>query len=377
MKLVPYIRRMIPASMVSLLRRHGKSFDPSQFRAWWKDFSTSVQGKKLPAELVSMMDYYVESPSIESASDLWRQLSRQNLIQMANEGLEGYRQSIAKRCYWGDKNLSSSQIQSLLANADKISVDLPLSEVFRLNSFCTPAESVQQNICIILMLDHLIKAGHKDAILRMGDSLEGSPSFIRYLEKNVTQDMLNSILEVDAIDQTKRIPNKASLLEIGAGQGRTAIGMIKHLSPSRYVIVDIPPALFLSQSHLAKIFPDRRLFAFRNFSNFDKVRSEFEKSQLMFLMPHQLSLLDRRQFDLVLAIDCLHEMEDRTIREIIEHAGRVGRHFYFKAQSKQWAQLDTKPRGMYDYPIPHTWKSIYHENCGVPNEYFHAFYQVS
>ena len=58
------------------------------------------------------------------------------------------------------------------------------------------------------------------------------------------------------------------IIEIGAGYGRLAYVFVKARPGCKYWIVDLPPALYVSQQYLSAVLPDRKVFTFRHFENF-------------------------------------------------------------------------------------------------------------
>ena len=60
--------------------------------------------------------------------------------------------------------------------------------------------------------------------------------------------------------------------------------------------------------YLASVFPERRVFRYRDFERFEDVAEEFDKAQIAFLLSCQLPRLPPKSTDLVLNISSLHEM---------------------------------------------------------------------
>ncbi len=50
-----------------------------------------------------------------------------------------------------------------------------------------------------------------------------------------------------------------SILEVGAGYGRTAYALLNLYPHATYTIVDIEPAILISRWYLTQLFPDRDL----------------------------------------------------------------------------------------------------------------------
>ena len=152
--------------------------------------------------------------------------------------------------------------------------------------------------------------------------------------------------------------------------------MLKFLPNTKYIIVDIPPALFISQTHLSNAYNKKKIFFFRPFNTFEEVENEFYSSEIIFLMPDQLDLLPNKIVDLFLAIDCLHEMKKKQVQSYFDQVNRLAKHFYFKCWEKTIVPFDGITHLKKDYPIKSNWDKIYKEKCEVPSEYFEALYQI-
>ena len=52
-----------------------------------------------------------------------------------------------------------------------------------------------------------------------------------------------------------------------------------------------------------------------NVNNEMDLIDSLEKNDILFIFPHQIKLFPRKTFDISLAVDCLHEMEKKIIKE--------------------------------------------------------------
>ena len=66
----------------------------------------------------------------------------------------------------------------------------------------------------------------------------------------------------------------------GRAYGRTAYVFMTLQPGCRYILVDIPPALYVAQRYLSAVFEDRKIFAFRSFNSFDQVRDEIAEAAI-------------------------------------------------------------------------------------------------
>lgn len=123
----------------------------------------------------------------------------------------------------------------------------------------------------------------------------------------------------------------ATILEIGAGYGRIPYVLLAEGEIKKFIIVDIPPALYVSQLYLTNIFPGKKIFRFRPFENFTEIQKEFEEADLVFLAPDQFELLPSKSVDITIGINCFQEMVDEQIISYFNLIDRTSSYLYLKA----------------------------------------------
>jgi putative sugar O-methyltransferase len=204
----------------------------------------------------------------------------------------------------------------------------------------------------------------------------GNPITINYNNKKISFALLNSILEVDVILKNIELKGQHSFLELGAGSGRTCIAMCKTKKNIKYIICDIPPALYISQENVSREFPEKEIFKFQSFESFDDVKEDILSADIVFISPEQLQLMPDKFINTSIAIDCLHEMTNESVMEYFEQFNRISDTLYFKSQVKQWADTSHKSLDIDTYPIRDNWTKVLHERSIIPNDYFNAIYKM-
>jgi putative sugar O-methyltransferase len=204
----------------------------------------------------------------------------------------------------------------------------------------------------------------------------GKPPCIEIGGRRVSQDMLNSVLEYGAIKEGRALGPAPVVMEIGAGSGRTAYCFLKLLPRARYIVVDVPPALFIAQYFLSSQFGERRIFTFRPFRSYAEIANEFEAADIVFLMPHQLEAIDKADVDVCIAIDCLHEMTQDRVEYYFRQASRLAHNIYFKCWLNTSEPADGIRWSADTYPVPPGWRKAYQRTCAVPAEYFEAYFHI-
>jgi len=355
-------------------RLNKKQIYKAEFEPWWSEFSRK---KNLPHELVSMVNYFITTPSFHRSSKYWNWLNKKNIEQIAEQGYKNFKQTVAVNYFTWLGGLDTDYAQNLVEESGQIQIDVPLKELLKKHSNFSLQNSVLFNIITVLLLDYVIKNGGGEYVNLLEEPVDGNPPFLNFRGKRISQDILNSILEYLSISDGCNISKVHSVLEIGAGSGRTSFCMLKLLPGIKYIVVDIPPALYISQRYLSSVCRDKKVFVFRPFKYFREVEHEFAASDIIFLMPDQIELLPDKIIDLFLAIDCLHEMKKEQIELYFNHVDRLASRFFFKCWQKTKVPFDGIIYNSEDYPVKENWTEVYNRRCKVPSTYFEAFYDIN
>ncbi|MHB8246190.1 MAG: putative sugar O-methyltransferase [Acidimicrobiales bacterium] len=175
--------------------------------------------------------------------------------------------------------------------------------------------------------------------------------------RRISQDLANSALEVAAIVRALdgRVPS--SLLEIGAGYGRTAYALLSRFPEATYTIIDIEPAIEISRWYLSKLFPARRL---------------------RFLLPDDANELEDGAIDLALTISSLQEMTPEQLGMYLNYLDRVaaGGVVFLKQWATWYNPVDEFKSCFDDYPIPSSWSLVFKERAPVQTSFIEAAWRV-
>jgi putative sugar O-methyltransferase len=207
---------------------------------------------------------------------------------------------------------------------------------------------------------------------------EGNPPALYLRGRRISQDLGNAVLEFQSIARSGiDLSSTRTILELGAGYGRTAYVFQRLLPTARYIIADIPPALYLSQRYLSNQFSDRPILQYRPFTAFSEIETEFERARLCFLLPHQVELLPSKSVDLFINISSFHEMRPEQLRYYFHQVDRLaGGYVYLKQWKRTTIPFDEITLEQKDYPIPASWKPVFARECAVQTRFFEALYQA-
>jgi putative sugar O-methyltransferase len=230
-----------------------------------------------------------------------------------------------------------------------------------------------------MLLKHYVAQHDPRKLLeRIGEPMIGNPLAVDDDGTTVSQDICNSVHEFYSSTRFGDPDREGfSVFDLGAGYGRVGYIFLKALPSCKYTVIDIPPALYVSQSYLSAVFPEAKIFAFRPFASYDEIKDEFESARIRFIGAHQVKLLPDDAADLFLNISSLHEMTMEQVAFYLSQIDRLTRgHFYFK----QWRRSRAVANGCRilegDYPIPQRWSEVYRERHPVQRMFFHTLYSV-
>jgi putative sugar O-methyltransferase len=189
------------------------------------------------------------------------------------------------------------------------------------------------------------------------EPLLGAPLPVPWRGRLISQDLGNSSLELAAIHRALQGRRPTSILEIGAGYGRSAYALMNCYPEATYTIVDIEPAIEISRWYLAELFPSERL---------------------RFLQPEEIAELAPGSFDLAVSISSLQEMTPKQVDEYLRALDRVARGG--TVYLKQWISwrnpVDEIELKFDDYPIPAGWASVFHERAPVQTNFAQAAWAI-
>lgn len=314
-------------------------------------------------------------------SRFWEVLNDQNVEQLESGGYDNFKQTIAGNYFTWPVGLRTDQFRYLLRRTSP-AVWPPMLRGLLTYDGTLQATRRQQfvlHMFTVMMWKFAEKNDRKQLLNEMEEPSQGNPVQIRVGGKFVSQDLANAILEYYAIVSHFDVATSArsTICELGAGYGRNAYVFAKALPRCRYIVVDIPPALYVAQRYLSSVFPERRVFEFRCFEDYCAVEKQLEEADFAFLLPHQAALLPEKSVDLFINISSLHEMKPSQIDAYIQLIGRLTKGFFY---TKQWFVSKNPHDNVVikhtDYPIPASWRELYLRPARVQTTFFEAMYAI-
>jgi putative sugar O-methyltransferase len=218
-------------------------------------------------------------------------------------------------------------------------------------------------------------------IERLEESELGRPIVVCHRRRRISEDLANSLLEYASIAvhvPEHRLEN-ARVIDIGAGYGRFADLFLMAHEEARVLVVDIPPALALSQAYLTARHPDLPAHRFARGIDAAALHEAISRSQLGFVTPNQFASLAPLGFDLVVNVSSLHEMTHEQVAEylrLIDYHAAGG--FFYTKQWGHWRnEIDDVDTDRDSYPYPATWRRLLDRTPVAQPAFFEALFAVN
>jgi putative sugar O-methyltransferase len=331
-------------------------------------------------EVRAMFDEFPRFREEVLPSRYWQELNGKNLRQLADSGYGNFKRTLARNYFTWIVNPLNYQVRFLMREAGIFrSVAIFFGALFApRHEFLKRRHTVYYNMLTELLWQYVEQIDSERLLDRLTEPAEGNPPRVMRNGRLISQDLANSVLEYREIlhaDVDRR--EVRNILELGPGYGRTAYVFLALQPSCRYILVDIPPALYVAQRYLSAVFPDRRSFQFRPFTSFAEIHDEFEDASILFLTPNQLELLPDKYVDLFINISSLHEMRMDQVRYYFGEIDRLTRkYFYFKQWQETTVPFENETIREADYPVPADWHLINRQQCAVQHKFFEALYEL-
>ena len=341
-------------------------------------FWNKLDKTNLPKELIKTFDLYLNSPSYNWSSKMWRHMIMLHMNLIASGKYKNY-ENIMSRLYFTWTEIDEDLIKDSCKNIQHNKIDLNVN-LFKKQDNLDWTGSINHNLILLLLYENIkskkvFKYLNK---IKKNDSIVEHSLNINDLE--ITQDNLNALSEYEKIENLldKLDVKKKRFLEVGAGSGRTAKVILSINNDAKYVIADLPPAINVSFNNLKTSFPNKKVA--KGFElNQEDLNIAFDKNDILFIFPHQIKFFSKKTFDISIAIDCLHEMKRRIVKDYMINFENVSKLVYFKVW--EYAGLPYSFYQYYsvhrkeDYFIKDHWKEHLKKRCIYPSKFFELGYE--
>ena len=320
-------------------------------------------------------------PEIYLPSKFWQQLNAKNIAELESAGMRNIKRTLAQNYFTWIVGIRSPLFRSIAENTSfsgwvEVLKNLPfyssesglgIRRYYELQIFTRLIWLLAESYDSLKFLDRIFEPEF------------GNPFRVNFRGRLVSQDLANSLMELYAITEIQRpaLTEYFTVCELGAGYGRNAFVFLKAFSNCKYIIVDIPPALYVSQAYLSEVLPEKRIMRFKDFTNFEEIREEYEKSDLIFLLPHQAQLLKPKSVEYFVNISSFHEMTFLQIEAYFALVDRLTCGYFYM---KQWRNFHNLKDGITvkqtDYPCKDDWKRLYTRTSPSHPLFFETLFHI-
>ena len=146
------------------------------------------------------------------------------------------------------------------------------------------------------------------------------------------------------------------------------------------MVADIPPALYINYLRIKNSFKDLKIVMCNNAKTKEELEKLIHENDVLFVFPHQLEFFNENFFNISIAIDCLHEMEKKTIKKYMQIFNKKSQFLYYKVLSETYVPYDynnyLNANSEGDYQINANWDLIFKEKCICPSDYTEIAYKI-
>jgi putative sugar O-methyltransferase len=194
------------------------------------------------------------------------------------------------------------------------------------------------------------------AVMAVGEPLLGNPPPITWGGQLISQDLANSALETSAIRRAMKGSDPGSIVEVGAGYGRTGHALLSIYPNAKYTVVDVEPALSLSRWYLTTLFPDR---------------------DLTFLIPEEATPERLGRVDLSVSISSLQEMTREQVDGYITLFDSITDKVVFLKQWKHRTNWSDRIAWKFSkLALPPRWRLEFWETSPVQTDFAQAAWSI-
>jgi len=347
-------------------------------------FWSNLKIDKIDNELKKIVDNYLSSESLKFSSKYWNKINISNLNQINNLGIEKFHTTLSNT-YFAWNAIDDNFINGLFDFFKESEIDsLNTKILLKKHENFTITQSLDYNLITFLLYQYLKKNNYLDdlKILESNNFMFESAPILNIDSLKLTQDKLHSLIEYIEIKKIINDQNlKLNYLEVGAGSGRTTETIIKlDKRVNKYVIADLPPALYVNYLRIKNTFKNLNVKMCENVNSNKDLQKLINENDVLFIFPHQIKYFSDNFFDISLAIDCLHEMEKKVINKYMDLFNLKSKYLYYKVWEESYVPycfnhyLNASSKK--DYFIKSNWKQVFNKRCICPSNYIEIAYKI-
>ncbi len=349
----------------------------TNFNYFWKKQDKT----KLPNELCEIIDTFSKSDSKEFISGWWKYNNIKDIKSLSKIGIDNYGEIFFHYYTW--YGWTDEEINELLISLQDKKYYHNI-DIYKKHKSLSNNKSFLLNILLYTLYNLLVETKEFKYLNNLSDETfcKNSHPFIKIDNNYISHDKVNSLLELSEINKLNFISNNSKILEIGAGSGRIADTILSIYPKIKYVICDIPLAIYVSFYRLKKRFNDsKKIFLAININNEEDLKKIISENDIVFIFPHQLKYLERKSIDLTISISAFHEMEKKVIKFYMDQINRISYKLYFTVWKKTLIPFSLKGTILYankeSYHINDKWTEVSNKKSYFPNTIIQKAYLIN
>jgi putative sugar O-methyltransferase len=340
------------------------------------DRPAAVQGERmhsddsdLAAIIEEMYQGVATGPDIYRPGRFWHELMAANREMLSTGGIANFKRTVSNNYYnWLVTSLRDGQVRRavrgwlqrptlapLLNHLEGPATDLRTTD--REGSFTlSRAASWRYKLFVGAIWETARRGDTQGLTERLSEPELGNPIRIRRRGRLISQDLANSILELNFVARTGVVRGGSRVAELGAGYGRLAYAFAE-TARLTYCIFDIPPALGVAQWYLTAVLGTDRVVPYSQCHDFSLVESRLTPGVIAFFTPDQMEMFPDGWFDCTQTISTLPEMPAPQSAHYLELLAAKSRHAVFLKQWRRWHnQADGVELDEQHYRLPPLWR---------------------
>jgi putative sugar O-methyltransferase len=330
-------------------------------------------------DLRIMMNHIASAPKIYQPSQFWLYFSTYNALQIELGGIENFKRTVNNNYFnWTAEVHVDQQLNALKKLSDASGAR---RQAGSLTEASWPAAKREKYLRLLELLFRYTQSNDRLHLLeQVGEPRLGNPISLRIDNRDVTQDLCQTVLDVTTIiEHTKfRRDDRFTVYELGAGHGRMGYALLKSFPNARYVVIDIPPALYVSQWYLTTLFPALPTLKFRETWGEEELKGALGSARLVFLSPDQVERLPDLSCDIFINICSLQEMSTEQVENWFAQIDRLcSGYFYTKQYFEHENSIDGLVIRQVDYPVRENWKQVFTRPSPTFPSLFEAIYKMA
>jgi len=345
-----------------------------------KSFWSKLDKSNLPKELIELTNLFVQSESYNWVSKFWRHMIINHYKDLYKLSEQEAFKRIAINDYAAATFFDKRHIGKISETLDTNQIN---ANIFEKHLGMTTFDSISYNLTLLIMYKLSQKSIFKYYDLINKKIYEEYNPSLKINNHVVNQHLIMTILEFEKIKILEESLNCKDLkiLEIGAGYGRTANLMLSLKKNIKYIIADLPPSIYISRLNLIKHFPNLKIYSAFKANNSHDMMKIINDNDIVFILPHQLELINRKTFDIAFAIGSFLEMEKKDVKRYMKLINKLSNSLYMKVFENSGLPFSFyqfyRSYVRSDYFIKDRWKEKFNENCIVPDYMVHMGYIIT